>query len=56
MVLARELTDLSLMQIGEGLGGRQHSTIIAGSQKMTQVAAGDGQVADLMNEARRKLM
>lgn len=40
MYLARELTDLSLPQIGAGLGGRSHTTILHGYNK----------VADLMTE------
>jgi chromosomal replication initiator protein len=40
MYVARELTDLSLPQIGAGLGGRSHTTILHGYNK----------VADLMTE------
>lgn len=56
MTLARELTELSLVQIGDGLGGRQHSTIIAGIQKMAALAAEDAELASLMSEARRRLI
>lgn len=56
MTLARELTELSLVQIGDGLGGRQHSTIIAGIQKMSAMTAEDAEVSSLMSEARRRLL
>ena len=56
MTLARELTELSLVQIGDGLGGRQHSTIIAGIQKMAALAAEDAEISSLMSEARRRLL
>jgi chromosomal replication initiator protein len=56
MVLARELTELSLVQIGDGLGGRQHSTIIAGINKMNQLAAEDAVLATLVSDARRRLL
>ena len=56
MTLARELTELSLVQIGDGLGGRQHSTIIAGIQKMSALTAEDAEVSSLMSEARRRLL
>jgi chromosomal replication initiator protein len=56
MTLARELTELSLVQIGDGLGGRQHSTIIAGIQKMSALIAEDAEISSLMSEARRRLL
>jgi chromosomal replication initiator protein len=56
MTLARELTELSLVQIGDGLGGRQHSTIIAGIQKMVALIAEDAELSSLMSEARRRLL
>lgn len=56
MVLAREMTELSLVQVGEVLGGRQHSTIIAGIQKMGQLIAEDYDLSALLDEARRRLV
>jgi chromosomal replication initiator protein len=56
MTLAREMTELSLVQIGDGLGGRQHSTIIAGIQKMSALVAEDAEISSLMSEARRRLV
>lgn len=56
MTLARELTELSLVQIGEVLGGRQHSTIIAGIQKMAALSAADADLASMLGEARRRLL
>lgn len=56
MLLARELTELSLAQIGDGLGGRQHSTVIAGVQKITQLMTADASLAAQVDEARRRLL
>lgn len=36
MYLARELTDLSLPKIGEEFGGRDHSTVIHGYDKIAK--------------------
>jgi chromosomal replication initiator protein len=36
MYLARELLDLSLSQIGDAMGGRNHSTVLHGCQKVMQ--------------------
>lgn len=41
MYLARELTDLSLPQIGIALGGRSHTTILHGYNKVADLAAED---------------
>lgn len=41
MYLARELTDLSLPQIGAGLGGRSHTTILHGYNKVADLMAED---------------
>ncbi|MBK8137879.1 MAG: chromosomal replication initiator protein DnaA [Chloroflexi bacterium] len=56
MLLARELTELSLVQVGDYLGGRQHSTIIAGIQKMSQLLAEDADLSALMDDTRRRLL
>jgi chromosomal replication initiator protein len=34
MYLARELTDVSLLQIGEAFGGRSHTTVLHGCNKV----------------------
>jgi chromosomal replication initiator protein len=36
MYLSRELTELSLPKIGEGFGGRDHSTVLHAHEKITQ--------------------
>lgn len=41
MYLARELTDLSLPQIGAGMGGRSHTTILHGYNKVADLMAED---------------
>ena len=41
MYLARELTDLSLPQIGSGMGGRSHTTILHGYNKVADLMAED---------------
>lgn len=46
MYLAREMTELSLPQIGQRLGGRDHTTCLAGAQKITQMLeSGDVKLA-----------
>lgn len=41
MYLIREVTDLSLPQIGEALGGRDHTTVMHGIQKITNQIESD---------------
>jgi chromosomal replication initiator protein len=41
MYLARQLTDLSLAQIGHYFGGRDHSTVLHACQKIERALAGD---------------
>jgi chromosomal replication initiator protein len=45
MFLARELTDASLPQIGEALGGRNHSTILHGCAKISDLTRQDSAFA-----------
>lgn len=51
MYLARDLTAASLPQIGRHIGGRDHTTVIHGVAKITELAAVDpaiaGAIADL---------
>jgi chromosomal replication initiator protein len=55
MQLARELTDLSLRSIAEFFGGRQHSTVLHGCQRLEELL---GERPDLRHDLaliRRKL-
>jgi chromosomal replication initiator protein len=45
MYLAREETDASLPQIGEALGGRDHSTVVHGCARISELVAADTAVA-----------
>jgi chromosomal replication initiator protein len=50
MYLAREETDASLPQIGDALGGRDHSTIVHGCAKIASLLESDSSLAqDLAN-------
>jgi chromosomal replication initiator protein len=44
MYLAREKADLPLKQIGEALGGRNHSTVLYGCEQIANLMAADTQV------------
>ncbi len=55
MYLARELTDASLPQIGDVLGGRDHSTVLHGCAKITQSLADDPALADDVRAIRESL-
>jgi chromosomal replication initiator protein len=50
MYLTRELTDLSLPKIGERLGGRDHSTVMHGVDKVTRLLGEDRELYDLVQE------
>lgn len=54
MSLARELTALSLPQIGRQLGGRDHSTIASGVKAIRR-CAGDPELAAHIRAIRRAL-
>lgn len=53
--LAREETDASLPEIGEALGGRNHSTVLHGYQKIADEVASDKQLRDEVSAIRRQL-
>ena len=50
MYLARQLTELSLDQIGAYFGGRDHSTVLHACRKVEAARSADG---DLAAELRR---
>ena len=55
MYLCREITGSGLAQIGEILGGRDHTTIQRGIARLDSLLAGDSQLAANLEETRRKL-
>lgn len=56
MLLLREMTDIPLTQIGDALGGRQHSTVIAGIKRAQQACDNDPQLCELIQAARAQLV
>ena len=58
MYLCRELTELSLIQIGEHFNGRDHTTVIHANKKISTLIAERraifNQVTELTNEIKRK--
>jgi chromosomal replication initiator protein len=55
MYLARELTEASLPQIGEGLGGRSHTTVLHGCNKIADEIAFDPRLNGIVEQIRSKL-
>lgn len=53
--LCRELTDSSLAKIGESFGGRDHSTVLHGYNKVSELLAEDEQVLWLINDLKSGL-
>ena len=53
--LCRELTDDSLAEIGAYFGGRDHSTILYGYNKVAELVAEDQEVLWLMNDMKTAL-
>jgi len=49
MYLAREETDASLLEIGRALGGRDHSTILYGYEKISSLAEGESLRRELLS-------
>ncbi|MBK9124177.1 MAG: chromosomal replication initiator protein DnaA [Chloroflexi bacterium] len=56
MSLARDLTDLSLIQIGAGLGDRTHSTVISGIKKVAELCASAPEICEQLEVARKRLL
>jgi chromosomal replication initiator protein len=46
MALAKELTPLSLPDIGEAFGGRDHTTVLHACRKIRQLQRSDHQIRD----------
>ena len=55
MYLAREETSASLPQIGEALGGRNHSTVLHGYQKIADSVAADDVLRKELSAIRQQL-
>ena len=55
-VLARELTEMSLPQIGRRMGGRDHTTIINAHRRGEQLAATCDEFAASLESARKRLV
>jgi chromosomal replication initiator protein len=54
--LARKLTTLSLLQIGEYFSGRDHSTILHSIHKISSLLESDGQLANLCRDVEAELL
>jgi|SRR5581483_9212337 len=55
MFLCRELTDASLPGIGKAFGGRDHTTVLHASTKISRLMLADATVRELVDELRTKL-
>lgn len=55
MYLAREETNASLPQIGEALGGRNHSTVLYGCNKIAEALKEDGSLKTEIDSIRQTL-
>ncbi len=55
MYLCRKLTDLSLPKIGEKFGGRDHTTIIHGFEKISRDLQTDIELSQIINELESKI-
>jgi chromosomal replication initiator protein len=49
MYLMRQLTDLSLVEIGRAFGGRDHTTVMYACEKVGRLLREDGAFADKVN-------
>ena len=55
MYLARELTHLSLAQIGEQFGGRDHTTVLHAQRKISEEVEQGGQIQRDVENLKRVL-
>jgi chromosomal replication initiator protein len=53
--LTRELTDLSLVDIGRHFGGRDHSTILHAYNKVSELVADNEKIMWLINNYKNAL-
>ncbi len=55
MFLARELTDHSLPEIGRGIGGRNHTTVLHAVNSVSSQVRTDPSVRNSVDNLRRRL-
>jgi chromosomal replication initiator protein len=55
MALAKELTELSLPEIGDAFGGRDHTTVLHGCSRVRELIAADGKLREDWEKLIRKL-
>lgn len=55
MALAKELTNMSLPDIGDAFGGRDHTTVIHACRKVEELMQSDSKVEEDYNNLRRQL-
>ncbi len=55
MFLARELTDRSLPEIGRGIGGRNHTTVLHAINRISAAIRSDADVRNAVDNLRRQL-
>ncbi|MDI6710816.1 MAG: chromosomal replication initiator protein DnaA [Bacillota bacterium] len=55
MYLTRELTDLSLPKVGEAFGGRDHTTVIHGCEKIAKELESDQTLQEIVNELMNRI-
>ena len=55
MYLCRDLTDLSLPKIGDAFGGRDHTTVIHGIDKITEDLQNNPEIRRTIDELRRNI-
>jgi chromosomal replication initiator protein len=55
MFLTREMTDLSLPQIGEAFGGKDHTTVLYACEKISQQMSQDNLFSNIVKELREQI-
>jgi chromosomal replication initiator protein len=55
MYLMRELTEISLSQIGEYFGGRSHTTVLHGCNKVAEETEHDTNLSNALNQLASEL-
>jgi chromosomal replication initiator protein len=56
MFLTRELTDLSLPQIGDAFGGKDHTTVLYSCEKVSLLMASDDLYSNIVNELKDQII